>query len=103
LARDREAALHAVVGDLPAVGCFGRNVRGPAAADEVGAAGELLEAELAVERADHGRECAGRGLRQQHLERARRERQSDTVGRQQWGAPGSAGDDRDVAWLAAAV
>ena len=102
-ARGLEAALHALVQQLVAVGRVVGDARGPAAPDQVGTVVELLEAQPVIERAEHRRECRGRGLGQQHLERPRLERQADPERRQQPGGPRPRGDHRRVAGQAVAV
>jgi hypothetical protein len=77
--------------------------RGPAAADQVGAIVELLQAQPAVEGTQHGPE-RGRARRgEQHLERARLHRQSHADSREKRRAPRARRHDRHVAGLARAV
>ena len=73
-ARHLQAAAGAILLHLPAVRGLVEDERGPAAADEIGAVGELLQAESARKATQHRREAGRRGIGEQHLERARLQR-----------------------------
>ena len=102
-ARRLEARPHALLQHLVAIARVIGDARGPAAADQVGAVVELLQAEPAVEGAQHRPE-RGRARRgEQHLERARLDRQRHADAREERRAPRARGHDHHVAGLARAV
>ena len=75
----------------------------PAAADQIGAIHELLEAQLPLEAAEDRGQRGRRRLRQQHLKRSRLQGQPDAERGQEDSAPGAGRDDGDVAGLPPAV
>jgi hypothetical protein len=79
------------------------DARGPAAADEVGAIHELLEAQLSLEAAEDRSQDARRRHREEHLERSSLQGEADTESGQKGNAPGAGRDNGDVAGLPSAV
>src|SRR5215472_14590119 len=98
-ARHLEAAPDAVLEDLPAIRFVIHDASRPAAADQEGAAGELLEGDLPLEAAEDGWQRSRRGPRQEHLEWPRVEGEIHPEGREQRGCPGTRRHDGDVARL----
>src|SRR5713101_26586 len=91
LASDLQASLHAVVEHFLVIRLMIPDPCRPAAADEVGAISQLLEAELPVETAHDRLKRARRRLGPQHLERPGLQRKADAEARKEGGGPDAGG------------